>query len=137
MAALKHPIREAERYLDNAREILSTKAEKQGDLYHDGKYVRMAGNTAWNGVLIALNAALNISKNLKKDQRLSFNDFENALAKHDRKMPGYLKSAYDILHKSMGYDGIQEYKVVQIGMKRAEMLVEWSDKHFCANLSQS
>jgi len=133
MATLKHPIREAERYLENAKEILSTKAEKQGDLYHDSKYVKMAGNTAWNGVLVALNAVLHVSENLKKDQRLSFNDFENALAKRDRKMPNYLKSAYDILHKSMGYDGIREYKVVQIGMSRAKMLVEWSDKHYRAN----
>jgi len=133
MAALKHPIREAERYLENAREILSTKAEKQGDLYYDSKYVKMAGNTAWNGVLVALNAVLHVSENLKKDQRLSFDDFENALARRDRKMPGYLKSAYDILHKSMGYDGIQEYKVVKIGMERAKMLVEWSDKHYHAN----
>jgi len=133
MSELKHPIREAERYLENAKEILSTKAEKQGDLYHDSKYVKMAGNTAWNGVLVALNAVLHVSENLKKDQRLSFNDFENALAKRDRKMPNYLKSAYDILHKSMGYDGIREYKVVQVGMARAKMLVEWSNKHYHAN----
>jgi hypothetical protein len=56
MAELKHPIREAERYLQNARQILSEKAEKDGNYYNDGKYVRMAGNTAWNGVLIALDA---------------------------------------------------------------------------------
>ena len=130
MATVKHPIREAERYLENAREILSTKAEKQDDLYHDSKYVKMAGNTAWNGVLVALDAVLHVSENLKKDQRLSFNDFENALAKRDRKMPGYFRAAYDILHKSMGYDGVQEYKVVQAGIERAKMLVDWSDKHY-------
>jgi hypothetical protein len=47
MVELKHPIREAERYLQNAKQILSEKAEKDGDYYNDSKYVRMAGNTAW------------------------------------------------------------------------------------------
>ena len=42
----KNPIKEAQRYLDNAREILSTKAEKDGGYYNDPKYVRMAGDTA-------------------------------------------------------------------------------------------
>jgi len=45
MAEFKHPIREAERYLQNARQILSEKAEKDGSYYNDRKYVKMAGNT--------------------------------------------------------------------------------------------
>jgi len=45
MAILRHPIREAERYLQNARQILSEKAEKAVDYYNDAKYVRKAGNT--------------------------------------------------------------------------------------------
>jgi hypothetical protein len=46
MAELENPIREAERYLQNARQLLSEKTEKEGDYYNDSKYVRMAGNTA-------------------------------------------------------------------------------------------
>jgi hypothetical protein len=134
MATLKHPIREAERYLENAREILSTKAEKQGQYYLDKKYVKMAGNTAWNGVLVALDAVLHVSENRKKDQRLSFNDFENALAKRDRKMPSHLHSAYEVLHKFMGYDGTRDYKIVKVGMERAKMLIVWSDKHYSESL---
>jgi len=53
MAELKNPIYEAERYLQNAREILSEKAGKDGDYYSDRKYVKMAGHTAWCGVLLA------------------------------------------------------------------------------------
>ena len=45
MAELKNPIQEAERYLDNARRILSEKAEKEGNYYKDRKYVKMAGNS--------------------------------------------------------------------------------------------
>jgi hypothetical protein len=72
MAELRHPIKEAERYLNNARQILSDKADKEGNYYNDSKYVRMAGNTAWNGVLIALDAVLPVRENLKKNQRPDF-----------------------------------------------------------------
>jgi len=40
MAQVKHPIREAERYLQNAKQLLSDKAEKDGAYYKDSKYVR-------------------------------------------------------------------------------------------------
>lgn len=43
--------KEALRYVEKAKEILSTKAKKEERFYTDKKYVRMAGNTLWNGVL--------------------------------------------------------------------------------------
>jgi hypothetical protein len=130
MAELKHPIREAERYLQNARQILSEKAEKDGDYYNDSKYVKMAGNTAWNGVLVALDAALGVRKGLKKRQRLEFQDYQEAIAKKDGKMPRVLLNAYDLLHKSMGYDGVTRYKIVQDSLDQAKMILEWADKHY-------
>jgi len=130
MAQLKHPIREAERYLQNARQILSEKAEKDGAYYKDSKYVRMAGNTAWNGVLIALDAVLNLRSTLKKGQRLDFNDYQAAIAKVDRKMPCVLYNAYNLLHLSLGYDGVTSYKVVQDSLDQAKKILIWADKHY-------
>jgi len=130
MAQVKHPIREAERYLQNAKQILSEKAEKDGDYYNDSKYVRMAGNTAWNGVLIALDAVLKIRENLKKGQRLDFKDYQDAIAKKDGKMPRTLYSAYKLLHLALGYDGITSYKTVQDSMEQAKIILEWADKHY-------
>lgn len=130
MAQLEHPIREAERYLLNARQILSEKAEKDGDYYNDNKYVRMAGNTAWNGVLIALDAVLNIRSSMKKGQRPDFNDYQAAIAQKDSKMPRVLVNAYDLLHKSLGYDGITRYKVVQDSLDQAKIIIDWADKHY-------
>lgn len=103
MAELKHPVREAERYLQNARQILSEKAEKDGDYYNDGKYVKIAGNTAWNGVLVALDAVLGVRKGLKKKQRPEFKNYQAAIAKKDSKMNRPLLNAYELLHKSLGY----------------------------------
>jgi len=130
MAQLKHPIRKAERYLQNARQILSEKAEKDGDYYNDNKYVKMAGNTAWNGVLVALDAVLNIRENLKKGQRPDFKDYQEAIGKVDNKMTRPLLSAYDLLHKSLGYDGILDYKVVQLSLDKAKMMIDWAAKRY-------
>ena len=130
MTQLKHPIREAERYLQNARQILSEKAGKEGSYYSDSKYVKMAGNTAWNGVLVALDAVLPVRANLKKGQRPDFQDYQNAIAQRDSKMPRVLLNAYDLLHKSLGYDGITRYKVVQDSLEQANIIISWAEKHY-------
>lgn len=128
MAELKHPIREAERYLQNARQILSEKAEKDGDFYNDSKYVRMAGNTAWNGVLVALDAVLGVRAGLKRRQRPEFKDYQEAIAKKDRRMTRPLLNAYELLHKSLGYDGVTNYKVVQASLENAQLIIDWADR---------
>ena len=130
MAQLKHPIREAERYLENARLILSEKAGKDGNYYNDSKYVKMAGNTAWNGVLVALDAVLNVRSTMKKGQRPEFKDYEEAIAKKDRKMTRPLLGAYESLHKAMGYDGNPVYKVVQSSLEQANIIISWANKHY-------
>ncbi|MDR2679863.1 MAG: DUF5618 family protein [Tannerella sp.] len=130
MAELKHPIREAERYLQNAKQILSEKAEKDGDYYNDSKYVRMAGNTAWNGVLVALDAVLGIRAGLKKGQRPEFKDYQDAIAQKDRKMTRPLLGAYESLHKALGYDGNPRYKIVQDSLEQARYIIDWADKHY-------
>ena len=47
----KDPIEEARRYVANAEEVIK-KANYDPELnrYSDGKYVKMAGNTLWNGL---------------------------------------------------------------------------------------
>jgi len=130
MATFEHPIREAERYLQNARQILTDKAEKDGDYYNDTKYVRMAGNTAWNGVLIALDAALGVKNKMKPRQRPSFKDYQMALYLRDSKMNNVLLTAYEELHKAIGYDGVPKYTIVQSALADGERLVEWADKNY-------
>jgi hypothetical protein len=130
MAELKHPIKEAERYLLNAKQILSEKAGKDGAYYSDPKYVRMAGNTAWNGVLVALDAVLDVRKNLKSRQRPEFKDYQEAVSKCDKKMNRPLLYAYESLHKVLGYDGNLRYKMVQDSLEQGQMLVSWAAKHY-------
>jgi hypothetical protein len=132
MAELKNPILEAERYMQNAKQILSEKAEKEGNYYNDSKYVRMAGNTLWNGVLIALDGALDIRGTLKKGQRPDIKDYQNAVARKDSRMTRPLHSAYETIHMSLGYDGNPNYKVVQAGVEQAKEMISWAAKHYKA-----
>lgn len=130
MKPLTNPIEEAERYLNNAKQILSEKAGKEGYFYSDPKYVKMAGNTAWNGILVALDATLDVRKSLKKGSRPDVTDYQKALYSKDKKIYPFFTSAYDTLHRSMGYDGILKHKVVQSGMEDANAILSWASKHY-------
>jgi hypothetical protein len=126
MAKLEHPIREAERYLQNARDILSEKADKEGNAYKDPKYVKMAGNTAWNGVLVALDAVLPVKGGRR---RPDFKDYLDAIAKKDRKMTRTILEAYEYLHKNMGYDGELDYMFAQKNLALARDILAWAERH--------
>ncbi|MCL2598269.1 MAG: DUF5618 family protein [Paludibacter sp.] len=130
MKPLTNPIKEAERYLSNARQILSEKAGKDGNYYEDPKYVKMAGDTAWKGVLVALDAVTDVRKNVKSEQRVDIQDYQNAIAKKDRKMTKPLHSAYQSLHLYLGYDGNLSYKIVQGALSDGKSIVAWAAKHY-------
>ena len=130
MAKLKHPIREAERYLENARQLLSEKAEKDGDYYTHRKYVRKAGRIAWDGVLIALDAVLKVKDTFTKGQLPDIKDYEEAIEKVDIKMPRILKNSYYTLNTMLGYDGILHYGIVQAALEEAQNMISWADKHY-------
>jgi hypothetical protein len=44
-----------------------------------------------------------------------------------------LLSAYDLLHKSLGYDGVLNYKVVQESLKQGDKLLERAEKNYNKN----
>jgi hypothetical protein len=117
---MKH-IKEAHRYLDNAREILREKAQKEDKYYKDPKYVKMAGNTAYNGVLVALDGLLGI----KKKGRKSVEWYREKLSKLDKKILYSFSSAYETLHLSMGYDGHPSAKIAADGLEEAETIINW------------
>ncbi|GHU66672.1 hypothetical protein FACS189413_00070 [Bacteroidia bacterium] len=119
---------EAERYLQNAKQILSEKAGKDGNYYSDPKYVKMAGHTAWVGVLLALDATFNVRKDKRK--RVNIDDYTTAVAKVDKKFPRILHNAYETLHLVLGYDGNLNYKVVQGGLVAAKDVIDKTAKYY-------
>ena len=123
-------IEEAKRYLANAKEILSEKAGKEGSHYSDSKYVSIAGDTAWKGVLIALDTVFEVKKSLKK--RVSVEDYKAAIAKRNKQILNYVNDGYQILHLYMGYDGGLNYNICKIGLETAKKIIDWCENNTVA-----
>lgn len=120
----KNPIEEARRYVSNAKEVIQ-KANYDSTLkmYTDGKYVKMAGNTLWNGCLVALDAALGIYKGKGKG-RPSIEKYEEVAGKRDRKLLAAIVTGYDTMHLYMGYDGTKNKKVCDAGFEKANAIID-------------
>ena len=121
-ASMKEEVKEAKRYILNAKEILRDKAVKKDKYYADKKYVRMAGNVAYNGILEALDAVVPPPP---KGKRKSIEHYQNYLAKRDKKMLTLLNDAYNTLHLAMGYDGNLNTMVVKAGMETADEIIDY------------
>ncbi len=102
---MKTGYKEAHRYFDNAEELLHEKAGRENGSYKDQKYVRMAGNTAWNGVLLAVEEWLKSKNVLKNKGRAGKEWYEAQLSKRNKKLNAAFINAYYGLHLSLGYDG--------------------------------
>ena len=120
----KNPIEEARRYVANAKTLLKEKGELDPEThtYTDRKYVKMAGNTLWNGVLLILDASFHVKKN--KKSRPDITDYQQAVVGRDKKLLSLVNDGYNILHLSMGYDGIQNKKVCDEGLSIANEIIE-------------
>ena len=123
---MKDPIEEAQRYVANAEEVIK-KANYDPDLkiYMDDKYVKMAGNTLWNGCLIALDAVLQIRKG---KGRPSIDKYKEAAGKRNRKLLAAILAGYNIMHLTMGYDGTQSKKTCDEGFEWANTIIDHCTK---------
>ena len=117
----KDPIEEARRYVANAEEIIKkANYDSELNIYTDGKYIKMAGNTLWNGCLVALDAALGIRKG---KGRPSIEKYQQAAGQRDRKLLAAIVAGYSTMHLSMGYDGVKSKKVCAVGFEYANTII--------------
>jgi hypothetical protein len=102
---------EAMRYMANAKDILK-KAGRDGRLFKDSKYVSSASGTAYKGVLLALDAWLQLKgvelpaegwRGKKKGKSIDF--YRTNLTKLDKKLLDCLNEVYRALHLGGYYDG--------------------------------
>jgi len=117
-------ITEAKRYISNAKEILREKAIKENGVYQDRKYVKMAGHTAYAGVLVALDSVLG---DKKTKTRKSVEWYQKELSTTDRKILSYFLAAYDTLHLAMSYDGNLSADVSKAGLEIADKIINWAE----------
>ena len=117
------PVKEARRYVKNATDALieGGKYNVLTNHYGDRKYVKAAGHYLWSGVLIILDAVFHVNE--QKD-RVSINDYRLAVGRRDRKLLNLVNDAYDILHLSMGYDGILNKKICDEGFHLANEIID-------------
>jgi Domain of unknown function (DUF5618) len=118
--------REAIRYMENAVDILKTKARKKDRYYEDQKYVRMACATAYNAVLLALDSYLEIKGKpiqKKKNSQINVKDYQKSLAEIDKKTLNEFTTAYRILHIDGYYQGETNYSVIKSGMDSAAQII--------------
>lgn len=121
---IKDPVAEARRYVQNAKDILNEKGKLNTELqlYEDRKYVRMAGNTLWSGVLLILDAVFHITEN--KKNRPNFVDYQKAVATRDQKLLALILAGYDQMHLCMGYDGNPRKANCQDGIALANDIID-------------
>jgi len=120
----KEKIENPYNYLENAREILKEKAKKNGEFYTYRKYVKLAGNAAWTGVLLALDHLMD-KYQFKIKGRKDVNDYRTFIASVNKKMLNYFNSAYEYLHLFMGYDGNLDIITSKHGLDLAQKLIDW------------
>lgn len=113
-------IKEANRYIVNAKEILSEKANRSNGIYQDKKYVKLAGHAAYCGVLYALD---DLIIHPKKSKRKSVDFYRLFLSSYDKKMLVEFNNLYDILHLSMGYDGNTDAGIAKRGLEMAKEFI--------------
>ncbi len=111
----------AQKILIKAKKILAENAGRDGNFYNNKKYVKIAGKTAWEGVMIGLGEGLKIQE--KSDLKV----YQKILAQN----PYYLKlfdNSYETLCWTLGGDGNLDIVIVEEGIRVARELINWSDK---------
>jgi hypothetical protein len=122
-------MREAIRYLNNAKEILHN-IPVEDNTYADIKPVREAFGTAYLAILEAINEYLITQKGLtKKELPKSVEAYRNALQKylavHNGKLLHEFDMLYDMLHIAGYYRGLlYNVDVVKDALKATKMFIE-------------
>jgi len=117
---------EAIRYMDNAKETLKKAEKLDNRFYKDEKYVKSACGIAHLGVLVALDAWLELKEvqEPSKKKRKSIGYYTDNIAKIDNKILSTLKAEYDILHLNGYYDGVRLIKVIEAGFELAYEIID-------------
>lgn len=118
------PVSEARRYVENAKTLLRDhgQLDYETQLYQDRKYVRMAGNTLWNGVLLIVDAVFHVKRIGRMHPDVI--DYRDEVAKRDRKLLDLFNTAYETLHVYMGYDGNRERDTCHAGIRLANDIID-------------
>ncbi len=123
-------IREAKRFLKNAKEILSRTEIEYNKIYKDPKATREAAGIAYLAALLAIDGYL-ISKGTPSDKLpTSIQGYMDAVKKIPRngKLMANLITAYQNLHILAYYRGGVNVDMIKAGMKSVEEIINILEK---------
>jgi len=117
---------EANRYIDNAKDVLAKAIKDDDRYYRDKKYVRSACGVAYLGVLVALDAWL-VLKGVQepgkgKHKKIEF--YTHNIAQIDNKLLNRLNTAYNILHLEGYYRGEKRIQTIESGFNAANEIID-------------
>ena len=118
------PVSEARRYVENAKDLLKNNGQLdcETQLYQDRKYVRMAGNTLWNGVLLIIDTVFHVKRVGRMHPDVI--DYRDEVAKRDTKLLALFNTAYETIHVYMGYDGNLDRATCLSGIRLANDIID-------------
>ena len=121
-----NPLSEARRYVDKAKQTLQDHGQfnPEDHRYDDPKYVKAAGNYLWLAVLLALDAVFHVKDSKKAGARVDVADYKAVVNQRDRKLSKWVNDAYNVMHLSMNYDGIQSKTVCDEGFRLANAIID-------------
>ena len=124
----KNPVEEARRYVENAKKLLVENGEldTETQTYNDRKYVRMAGDTLWKGVLLILDTVFHVRADRRT--RVHIEDYLEAINKRDGKLSKLVHTGYETMHLVMGYDGNPGKEVSVMGFRIANDIIDRCEK---------
>lgn len=122
------PVAEARRYVENAKNLLREhgKLDTETHLYQDRKYVRMAGHTLWNGVLVMMEGVFHLKT--KQRPHPDAVDYKDAISQRDKKLLSLFVSGYETMHIYMGYDGGLRKAICDEGFNMANEIIDRTAK---------
>lgn len=118
------PVSEARRYVENAKDLLKNNGQLdyETQLYQDRKYVRMAGNTLWNGVLLIIDTVFHVKRVGRMHPDVI--DYRDEVAKRDKKLLALFNTAYETIQVYMGYDGNLDRATCLSGIRLANDIID-------------
>ena len=118
----KNIYEQAVRYMNNANKELQ-QAKKNGKVYQDIKHLRIACSTAYMAMLKALDGIFMLRNIPKPKRRASVEYYQRELSEVDKKILTSLNIAYNILHLSGYYDGLNDVVTIKRGFEETEYII--------------
>lgn len=88
------------------------------------KYVQTASETAYNGVLIALDEYLKRKEGSKFKKPKSIEEYRARVSRQNKKILSLLNNVYDSLHLAGYYMGTPSVDTIQEGLKNAQEITK-------------